>query len=186
MKGNPHSPLAGPGVEECPAITPTEPRDGFKPGPIVGWWPHGFNLRCLKLETGARVPGHIRDEEEVILVHRGTLEVATPQGTLVLAPATPSRRRRAWSALFGRSLRTASLPTWSAAATRPARCAGRAGWLRSDLLPLPSCAERGPSGRRPCPSSAPPMSEPPPLARRRGPAFRPREGPRLDLAAYDA
>ena len=103
MKGNPDSPLAGPGVEECPAITPTETRDGFKPGPIVGWWPHGFNLRCLKMETGARVPSHVRDEEEVIFVHRGTLEVDTPEGAVVLGAGdtftTPKGTERGFRAL---------------------------------------------------------------------------------------
>jgi mannose-6-phosphate isomerase-like protein (cupin superfamily) len=103
MTGNPRSPLAGPGVEECPVITPTHTRDGFAPGPIVGWWPHGFNLRCLKMDTGARVPAHSRDEEEVIFVHRGTLEVATPQGTVVLGAGdtftTPKGLERSFRAL---------------------------------------------------------------------------------------
>ncbi len=81
---NAKSPLAGPGVEECPLITPRATRDGFAPGPITGWWNHGFNLRCLRLETGATIGAHVRDEEEVIFVHRGTLEIATPDGSLVL------------------------------------------------------------------------------------------------------
>lgn len=84
LAGNPASPLAGPGVEECPVITPRATGDGFAPGPIVGWWPHGFNLRCLKLASGAAVPLHVRHEEEVIFVHRGTLLVTTPQGDVVM------------------------------------------------------------------------------------------------------
>jgi mannose-6-phosphate isomerase-like protein (cupin superfamily) len=103
MKGNPASPLAGPGVEECPVITPTHTLDGFEPGPIVGWWPHGFNLRCLKMQTGARVAPHSRDEEEVIFVHRGTLEVATPQGTVLLGAGdtltTPKGLERTFRAM---------------------------------------------------------------------------------------
>ena len=103
MKGNPASPLAGLGIEECPVITPTHTKDGFAPGPIVGWWPHGFNLRCLKMETGARVPAHARNEEEVIFVHRGTLEVATPQGTVLLGAGdtltTPKELERAFRAM---------------------------------------------------------------------------------------
>ncbi len=103
MKGNPASPLAGPGVEECPVITPTITRDGFEPGPIVGWWPHGFNLRCLKMATGATVPAHIRDEEEVIFVHSGTLEIGTPQGHIVMGAGdtftTPKGLERSFRAL---------------------------------------------------------------------------------------
>lgn len=103
MRGNPHSPLATPGVEECPVITPTATRDGFEPGPITGWWRHGFNLRCLRLETGARVAPHVRDEPEVIFVHRGTLEVATPAGAVVMAAGdtftTPRGLARSFRAL---------------------------------------------------------------------------------------
>ncbi len=103
MTGNPHAPLAGAGVEECPVITPTHTRNGFAPGPIVGWWPHGCNLRCLKMDTGARVPAHSRDEAEVIFVHRGTLEIATPQGSVVLGGGdtftTPKGLERAFRAL---------------------------------------------------------------------------------------
>ena len=86
LKGNPASPLAGPGVEECPIIVPKATADGFAPGPIVGWWPHGFNLRALKLASGAKVPFHVRREEEVLFVQDGVLEVATDQGTVVLGP----------------------------------------------------------------------------------------------------
>jgi mannose-6-phosphate isomerase-like protein (cupin superfamily) len=84
LRANPASPLTGPGVEECPIITPKATLDGFGPGPITGWWPHGFGLRCLKLATGARVPLHVRSEPEVIFVHAGTLEITTPSGALIL------------------------------------------------------------------------------------------------------
>lgn len=84
LKANPASPLAGPGVEECPIITPKATRDGFAPGPVTGWWPHGFNLRCLKLASGAQVPAHIRTEEEVIFVQSGTLQLTTPKGEVVM------------------------------------------------------------------------------------------------------
>ena len=84
LRPNPQSPLAGPGVEECAIITPKATRDGFAPGPVVGWWPHGFNLRCLKMASGAHVAAHVRHEEEVIFVHKGTLEIATPEGRVVM------------------------------------------------------------------------------------------------------
>ncbi|WP_426959720.1 cupin domain-containing protein [Muricoccus radiodurans] len=103
MRGNPRSPLAGPGVEECPVITPTETRDGFAPGPITGWWPHGFNLRLLRMEVGATVPPHIRDEEEVIFVHHGTLAVTMDGETVEMAAGdtftTPKGAARAFRAL---------------------------------------------------------------------------------------
>lgn len=103
MRANPASPLAGPGVEECAIITPKATKDGFAPGPISGWWPHGFNLRCLKLATGAVVPAHVRQEEEVIFVHEGMMEIATSKGTVVLGPGdtftTPKGLDRAFRGL---------------------------------------------------------------------------------------
>jgi mannose-6-phosphate isomerase-like protein (cupin superfamily) len=99
---NPESPLASPGVEELAIITPTATGDGFAPGPIAGWWPHGFNLRALRLESGASVPAHTRVEEEVIFVHRGVLEITTPEGQVILGPGdtftTPKGMRRAFRA----------------------------------------------------------------------------------------
>lgn len=103
LSGNPLSPLAGDGVEECAVITPGTTRDGFQPGPISGWWPHGFNLRCLKMQSGAAVPMHVREEAEVIFVHEGTLEVASTNGRLVLGQgdtfSTPKGLPRAFRAL---------------------------------------------------------------------------------------
>ncbi len=99
---NPASPLAREGVVESAIITPTETGDGFAPGPIAGWWPHGFNLRALTLESGATVPSHVRQEEEVIFVHRGVLEVKTPEGAVLLGPGdtftTPKGLARAFRA----------------------------------------------------------------------------------------
>ena len=104
MKGEPKSPLAGEGVEECPVITCAATGDGFAPGPIAGWWPHGFALRCLRLASGAEVPRHIREEEEVIFLHDGALEVAWDGGELVMGagdtltlPVGLARRFRASS-----------------------------------------------------------------------------------------
>ena len=102
LKPNPASPLAGPGVEECPVIVPRATRDHFKPGPITGWWPHGFNLRCLKMASGAHVPAHVRHEEEVLLVHSGTLEVTLPDGQVVMGAGdtftTPKGHARSFRA----------------------------------------------------------------------------------------
>ena len=81
---NPASPLASPGVAEASIIAPQATRDGFGPGPIVGWWHHGFNLRLLTLESGAYVPSHTRGEAEVIFIQEGTLEVGWPDGAIIM------------------------------------------------------------------------------------------------------
>jgi len=103
MRGNPNSPLARPGVEECPVIGPADTEDGFPAGPIIGWWPHGFVLRLLRLNSGATVPSHIRDEEEVLFVQEGTMAVETPHGAVVMAAGdtftTPKGMARSFRAL---------------------------------------------------------------------------------------
>ncbi len=81
---NPNSPLAAPGVEEAGLIVPQATDDGFEPGPITGWWPHGFNLRQLTLATGAYVPMHARREAEVLMVQSGTMEVSWADGNVIL------------------------------------------------------------------------------------------------------
>ena len=84
MRGNPNSPLAGPGVEEAPLIGDVDAGDGFKAGPIVGHWKHDFTLRRLKLETGATIPMHSRSEQEVVFVQSGTLEFDWDGGKLIM------------------------------------------------------------------------------------------------------
>ena len=84
MKANLNSPLAGEGVEEAALIGDVDAADGFKAGPIIGHWQHGFALRRLKLETGAVVPAHSRSEQEVLFVQSGTLEVTWEDGSLIL------------------------------------------------------------------------------------------------------
>ncbi|PTD26360.1 cupin [Sphingomonas fennica] len=81
---NPCSPLAAEGVEEAAIITPRPTRDGFEPGPISGWWPHGCNLRLFTLQTGAYVPMHSRQEAEVLILQEGTLEVSWADGAIVM------------------------------------------------------------------------------------------------------
>ena len=83
-RANPASPLAGAGVEEAGIITPQATADHFAAGPIQGWWPHGFNLRQLTVQTGAYVPMHARHEAEVLFVQEGTLEVSWSDGALVM------------------------------------------------------------------------------------------------------
>ncbi len=75
LTAQPDSPLAAHGVEEAAVIAPRASRDGFGPGPIRGWWPHGFSLRRLALESGAYVARHSRAESQIFVLHEGTLEV---------------------------------------------------------------------------------------------------------------
>ncbi len=84
LRPNPASPLAAPGIAECAAITPTRTGDGFAPGPIAGWWPHGFNLRVLRIAPGASSVMHARAEAEVLFVHAGRLIVKSPDGELAM------------------------------------------------------------------------------------------------------
>jgi mannose-6-phosphate isomerase-like protein (cupin superfamily) len=86
LVANPASPLAGDGVEEAGVVAPAPTGDGFAAGPIAGWWPHGFNVRRLTLQSGAYVPMHARREAEVLFVHQGALEVSWAGGELMLAP----------------------------------------------------------------------------------------------------
>lgn len=83
-EANPQSPLAREGVQEAGLIVPQATDDGFAPGPIVGWWPHGFNLRLLTLESGAFVPPHARSEAEVLFVQSGALEMRWGEESLFL------------------------------------------------------------------------------------------------------
>lgn len=103
LDGNPQSALAAEGIEECPVIGTTDTVDGFTAGPIVGWWPHGFVLRLLKIDCGKSTPTHIRREEEVLFVHEGTLAVELDSETVIMAAGdtftTPKGAKRAFKAL---------------------------------------------------------------------------------------
>ncbi len=106
IAANRTSPIAADGVSEAPIITPEATGDGFAPGPITGWWPHGFNLRLLRAEPGAATAMHAREEEEVILMQSGTLTLSWRHGDhthqLVLGPgdafSTPKGLVHAFSA----------------------------------------------------------------------------------------
>ncbi len=109
MKGNPASPLAVEGVEECAVIGPADTGDGFEAGPLIGWWPHGFTLRLLKLDCGAQTVTHVREEEEVLFVQEGALEIQTPDQTIVMAAGdtftTPKGMARSFKALSSEGCR---------------------------------------------------------------------------------
>ncbi|MEO5897537.1 MAG: cupin domain-containing protein [Vicinamibacterales bacterium] len=60
-------------VHESPIIGEAGPEEGLPAGRMN--WPHGFHLRRLALGPAAAVPFHIRIEEEVLLMHRGTMRL---------------------------------------------------------------------------------------------------------------
>ena len=86
LQPNPMSALARDGIAESGIIVPQPTADGFTPGPIRGWWPHGFNIRQLDMQTGAYVPMHLRRESEVLFVQEGILEVTWDGGALYMGP----------------------------------------------------------------------------------------------------
>jgi quercetin dioxygenase-like cupin family protein len=71
-------------VIESPIVGgPSEP-EGVPAGKMA--WPHGFHLRRLVLEPGARIPDHVRGEEEVLLMYRGTLRFESEGEVIDLGP----------------------------------------------------------------------------------------------------
>ncbi|QEM81194.1 cupin domain-containing protein [Halomonas binhaiensis] len=84
LRPNPSSMLAAPGVEESSVIAPAASGDGFGPGPIVGWWPHGFHLRMLRMAEGSHTPEYHCEEPEVIFVQSGRVRLVSKAGELVL------------------------------------------------------------------------------------------------------
>ena len=70
------------GFAECPIVGPENPAEGMRAGRMN--WAHGFQVRALLVEAGARSPMLRRDEEEVMLVHSGELCVSWDGGTLTL------------------------------------------------------------------------------------------------------
>jgi mannose-6-phosphate isomerase-like protein (cupin superfamily) len=74
--GGPFTDLQG--VRESAVIGPANPAELMPAAPLS--WLHGFHLRALHLEVGASLPWHRRFEEEVLLVHKGTLRVDWADG----------------------------------------------------------------------------------------------------------
>ena len=68
------------GIDEVPIIGSASEVEDLPAGKMT--WPHGFNLRYLKLVSGARTARHIRHEQEVVFVQSGNLSVSLPGGEL--------------------------------------------------------------------------------------------------------
>ena len=71
-------------VRELPIIGSAGGADGLGAGKID--WPHGFNLRLFTALPGAETALHSRREEEVILMHKGALNVSLGDDSVELGP----------------------------------------------------------------------------------------------------
>jgi quercetin dioxygenase-like cupin family protein len=72
----------GNGVYEFAVIGDKTDGDGMPAGKISR--PHNFQLRRLLLDSGATIAKHSRQEQEVLFVHRGSLNISTDEGSLTL------------------------------------------------------------------------------------------------------
>ena len=70
------------GVEEKPVLGVANSTENITAGKM--WWAHGFQLRHLRLESAAEVPAHIRQEEEVLFIHRGELHIRAAKAQFTL------------------------------------------------------------------------------------------------------
>ena len=73
-----------PGFAECPIVGVANPAEAMPAGRMG--WSHGFQVRAVKIDAGARSPPHRRLEEEVLLVHDGAIRLIWPDGSLSLNP----------------------------------------------------------------------------------------------------
>ncbi|MBT8100758.1 MAG: cupin domain-containing protein [Gammaproteobacteria bacterium] len=76
------SSCAIPGLQEYPVIGGASPSEGLTAGRMS--WAHGFHVRHIVVDRGVETKTHSRAEEEVILMHHGTLTVGTPDGDVDL------------------------------------------------------------------------------------------------------
>lgn len=87
------------GVEEAALLGPANEFEAILDGQLS--WKHGFVLRALKLAPKAAIPPHIRQEEEVIFVHRGELSIEVDGVSLELHKGdtftTPIGSKRSFS-----------------------------------------------------------------------------------------
>ena len=71
-------------IREEVIIGHANPQEGVPQAPLA--WEHGFHLRRIEFDSGARLPAHSRREEEVWTVHAGNLRIAWAGESLDLAP----------------------------------------------------------------------------------------------------
>tara|TARA_R110002110_G_scaffold413729_1_gene641592 strand:+ start:79830 stop:80882 length:1053 start_codon:yes stop_codon:yes gene_type:complete len=70
------------GVRESALIGPANPAEEIAAGKMS--WQHGFQVRRLDIEPGAILPLHLREEEEVFYLHRGSAALEWEDGQLLL------------------------------------------------------------------------------------------------------
>ena len=69
---------------ETPIIGATNSAEEMPAGRMA--WSHGFVLRHIALRPGSRIDTHLRHEAEVIMIHKGRLTVALPDGEVEIGP----------------------------------------------------------------------------------------------------
>lgn len=70
------------GIEEMPIIGGANPGENIRAGKMA--WPHGFHLRRLTMAAGSTVPAHSRQQEEVLYIYDGSMEIHWPGGRFTL------------------------------------------------------------------------------------------------------
>lgn len=70
------------GISEYAVIGPANKNENIGAGKMSK--PHGFHVRRLQLEPDSVIPTHSRNEEEVLIVHQGTLTIETSESTFTL------------------------------------------------------------------------------------------------------
>ena len=70
------------GVKELAVIGEANELEAIGAGKMA--WGHGFQVRRLQFQAGAVVPLHKRNEEEVLFVYRGSLEVIVNEFSILL------------------------------------------------------------------------------------------------------
>ena len=71
-----------PGFQEFPIIGGANAAE-YMPAGRLGW-PHGFQLRALRVAVEAQSPNYWRGEEEVLFIHQGSLLLRWGGGALQL------------------------------------------------------------------------------------------------------
>jgi mannose-6-phosphate isomerase-like protein (cupin superfamily) len=94
-----HGPFAHiEGVLEYPLVGGSNPSEPMPPGKLG--WQHGFHVRAVHFASAASIPAHSRDEEEVLLMHKGQLRLRWPGGEIDLGPGdtltVPKQLRRSY------------------------------------------------------------------------------------------
>ena len=66
-----------PGVDEIAVIGTANPNEDIASGKMS--WEHGFQMRRLRIAPGASISSHLRSDQEVIILHSGSIDVSTPE-----------------------------------------------------------------------------------------------------------